>query len=215
MKKFCYVCGKQTDHLFDGLCSDCFAKRITLVELPKKIEIIKCSKCPFVKFNNKWQTLNIEEIIKTKLKAHGDIKKTSVELKDKIATVHVSGSFKDISKEESHDVRIHFNKIMCPNCTRLFGGYYEAIIQLRGDFNQKTLSFIADSAERFAKDQFGFYRVKEVKEGLDLYFGSTSIANKIADALKPFKPEIKRSFKLVTRKDGKDIYRTVISVRFA
>ncbi len=217
MQKFCYVCGKATNKLINGMCEDCFKDKSRIINVPEILELITCSKCGHTKIKNNWKDINVENILKDKIKILGEnvkleIKKTNNDLK-----VSAKGLVKGVSKpkEETHSVYLHYNKVLCPDCIRKYGNYYESTLQLRGNIPDSTLQIIENEISFIKdKDRKAFYRIEKVKGGLDLFFGSKSAAEKVAESLrKRFQAEIKRSFKLFTRKEGKDIYREVISVR--
>lgn len=78
--------------------------------------------------------------------------------------------------------------------------YYEAILQLRG-FEE-------------VPEILKVLRIKEVKGGTDIYVESKLLARNLVKRLrKTFPVEIKRSFRLWGRKDGRNIYKNIISIR--
>jgi nonsense-mediated mRNA decay protein 3 len=113
------------------------------------------------------------------------------------------------AKEEIHETNIRIAKILCPECSKRFGGYYEAIIQLRGSVPEEILDFI----DKEVKEKT-FYKIEYLKEGFNLYVGNKNIANQIADKLKRiYKLKVKKSFKLFTKKEGRDVYKSVFSIK--
>ena len=59
-----------------------------------------------------------------------------------------------------------------------------------------------------------FYRIEQKGKDLDFLIGSKSAARKVAQFLKrKHGGKIKYSYKLVTRREGKDLYRNIILVR--
>ena len=111
-------------------------------------------------------------------------------------------------KEESHEIKLKVNKIVCPDCSRKFGDYYESILQLRGK-PDAMMDFLSDKlADR------NIYKVENVKNGIDIYLDDSHVAENMSKLLKKrFNAKVKKSFRLVTRKQGKDIYRTTFVVR--
>lgn len=218
MEKFCFKCGKKTKELINNYCEECFNKEFNLIKVPEKIKFTSCSKCDRIKFRNNWVDIKVEKILKSKIKILGrNIKLDIREIDNKIFEIKAQG-YLDYSKKlkkEIYRTQIHLNKIVCPICTRKYGGYYEAILQLRGDFTEDILDFIGEQMiimER--RDGRAFYRTERVKNGIDFFIGNKSAANKLAVLLKKkFNAKIKKSYKLVTRKAGKNIYRTIISVK--
>jgi nonsense-mediated mRNA decay protein 3 len=208
--KFCFVCGKKTDELIEGYCEDCYSKKFKLIEVPKEFSLVICRKCSKINHENKWEDSEIKELVKQKIKILGQDVEIKIERND-VLHVSAKGSFKDSKKlkEETYEIPLKLNKVLCPNCLKISGGYYEAVLQLRGNVTEETLDFVDEKIKSLKE----FYRIKEVKNGFDLYTSNKSTANKIAKLLKDkFKADIKKSFKLITRKEGKDIYRNVILV---
>jgi len=205
--KFCFVCGKRTEKLIEGYCEDCYNKNFNLIEIPKELIILKCSKCGKIKLKNIWSYIEIEDFIKNHIKILGN----NVELEINDNKIFAKGFLKTSkkAKEEIHEINIKIKKILCSNCCRKSGGYYEAVIQLRGSIPQNILNFIDKEAREKT-----FYRIENVKNGINLYIGNKNIADQIADKLKRrYKLEIKKSFKLFTKKEGKDVYKSVFSIK--
>lgn len=214
--KFCFLCGKKVEKLIKGYCEECYNKKFNLIKIPKKISYVMCNKCNLIKYKNEWKDLRIEDLIKRKIKIIGNNVKIRIEMND-IFHIKAKGFLEDSEKlkEEVHDVNIIVKKTICSFCSKKYGGYYEAILQLRGDFSVFITDFIDDQIILMSKkNRKAFYRIRKVKNGFDFYIGSKSAANKLAELLKKkFNAKIKKSFKLITRKEGKDIYRSIISVR--
>ena len=219
--KFCFVCGKKTDDLVDRMCKECFAKEQPIVEFPKKIEITRCSKCGMVKIGNRWMKWEPKLILK-KAKVKGKVMEIKVK-ENKKFIIAIGGYPKasDNVKKEIHEVNVHFNVVVCPVCGREFSGYYEAIIQIRWKTIESRVRFsevnnlVADMLHSIKRDdRMAFFRVEEKKEGTDFLVGSKKAAKKVVQRLKEkYKAEVKASHKLVTKKDGKDVYRNIYSVR--
>jgi nonsense-mediated mRNA decay protein 3 len=206
--KFCFVCGKKTEKLIEGYCEDCYNNSFNLIQTPKEITILLCSKCKKIKQKNDWNDIGIEDLVKNNIKVLGDNVKIEV-IGNKI---FASGSLKNSKKfkeEETHEINIKTVKVLCPECSRRLGGYYEAIMQLRGNVSEEVLNFI----DKEIKEK-SFYRIDHVKGGFILYIGNKNIANQIADKIKRiYNLEVKKSFKLYTKKEGKDVYKSVFSVK--
>lgn len=216
--KFCFVCGKKTDKLIEGYCEDCYNEKFKLIEAPKRVYVTLCPKCGMIRQENKWVDKEIDDIIIEKIKIHGRDVKLKIEKND-IAKIYAKG-FLDRSKkikEETREVELKIDKLVCPNCSKRFGEYYESVIQLRGNITDEVLDSIDSLVlSEYQKNKKAFYRIENVKGGVDLFLGSKSIANRIENLLsKRYKSEIKKSFKLITRKEGKDIYRNIMLVRIS
>jgi nonsense-mediated mRNA decay protein 3 len=217
-RKFCFICGKVTDDLVEGRCIDCRGEDKFLIVVPKKFELVVCSRCSRVKDNNRWQDISVEEVLNKKVKTNGRITNFEIIQEGKFyyadAKGYPEGSTK--LKEEKERIPVHINKLVCSKCNMRWGGYYEAIIQIRGNYTQKAIAITEGIVARLeGKDEKAFIsKIVKVRGGVDYYLGSKRIATKIADELKKeFDAEIKRSFELVTQREGKDVHRNIISVR--
>ncbi|MBN2202922.1 MAG: hypothetical protein JW700_01950 [Candidatus Aenigmarchaeota archaeon] len=208
--KFCFVCGKKTNDLVEGYCEDCYNKKYQLVKVPKELQIKMCSRCDKVRHRNRWMEITIKDVLKDKIKIMGQ----NVSLKigvDEDITIDAKGFLEDCKKpkKERHVIKLKINKIVCPSCARDSGGYYEAIMQLRGK-SEEAMNFMVDVMVKEKKS----YRADQRKNGFDVYLTDKNFANSMAVAMKRrFKAKIKKSFRIVTKKEGKDIYRSIIVVR--
>jgi NMD protein affecting ribosome stability and mRNA decay len=204
--------------VIDGWCSEDWNAKHALIELPTRFDIIKCSKCERAKISGRWQPWNVVGFLREKAKVFGRLDSFDVTEKMGKYTVRATGIVERgiEPKTEEHVVIIKFNKLMCPDCSRAVGGYYEAILQLRGEIPENAATFFErEAAKILAMDSRAFWSAKELKEGFDIKLGNTKAAIKLAELFKQkYKAEIKKSYQLVGRKDGKDIHRTIIAVRF-
>lgn len=215
MQKFCFVCGKKTSNLIKGYCESCYNKKILLVKLPKKISFKECKRCNDIKFKGKWQKLNIEKIIKGKVKVSGKIRKMKLtEMDNKIeVTFFIEPSDSRKIKKETFIVEIQINKTTCGLCSRKAGGYHEAIIQLRG-FPENVINFVDMYMEKFKKKKT-FYFLEKVKNGFDIKLENKLVARNLSKKIQEkFDCKVKESFKLVTRKRGKDVYKLIILILY-
>ncbi len=215
MRKFCFLCGKETRKLIESYCEECYNKKFSLIKIPKNISFIVCTKCERVNFQNKWLDSAIEDIIRKKVKIIGKDVSITVKRNDDFQII-AEGYLEGVKtkKKEVHDVDIDVKKTVCQICSRRFGGYYETKIQLRGDY-EEILDFIDDEIRRYAiKDPKVFYRLETTKNGVDLFVSSRQIANTISQKVKKiFNVKLTKSRKLITKKQGRNIYRDVIAIR--
>ena len=139
--------------------------------------------------------------------------------------LHVTGDVIGEPIEKDYPIDVKVEKSVCPDCSKFFSGYYEAVIQLRADdrkledeeINEADI-FIANEIQRISKTNKLAYVTERtvLKEGVDYQVGSYNAAHKIAVNLqKNFGGTIKESRKIVGRDKSKsrDLYRTWLSVR--
>lgn len=200
MKEFCPSCGR-VEKLVEGFCKECFAKRKQLITI-RKNELFLCSGC------DKWlvgkQMGSFEDAALNAVRILGDVKKISFEQRhDGIlvdAKIKYGGEIFEIKKL----LGIKIRKILCKDCNRISGSYYEAILQLRGRWEQ--------ALDRLKGDKIS--KIDTKKEGVDVYYISSGDAKNDANMLAAhFGAKVKRTKKLSGMRDGKRIYRQTILVR--
>ena len=148
----------------------------------------------------------IKQIVKRPFKRAGfDCK---YKLGDEFITIYFDGAHGRI--EYKHPFELKYTKLLSPMAGRAAGGYFEAVVQLRGDSEQveRYRKKIKKELERhtfIAKDL-------DLPEGVDLYVGQKEQIQKI---LRDMKLKSERSKKLSgQRRDGKRLYRDTFLVRF-
>jgi nonsense-mediated mRNA decay protein 3 len=210
-RRFCYECGK--DEWEKGLCRQCFAKTHKLMKLPARIEIEKCSKCETVKARNKRVEWNAERFFSKLIGKEVELVENAIG-KDLIYTVKVTGEIAGVEIEETAKTRIHFNVRICERCGKIASDYYEGILQLRGNFTGDVLNWIDEEIGK-STDKMVFYRLKQVKGGVDVYLGSQRFLKRLAAKLsRKHKIKLVESFKQVTQIEGREIRRRIILARF-
>jgi len=186
-----------------------------LAKFPKEIKFEECGKCGLVKLRNKWVEYNPKKIIESQVKFSKGVSRWEIEPTDHKVKIIIFGEEEGLPKKEEHSILWKPHKITCQNCGRLSGGYYEARIQFRGEFDGTVLESIYLMFENaIKKDGKLFYREEASKHGVDLLVSDRKFAKRVARFLKGRGAEVKESFQLVGRKDGKDLKRMTYSVRF-
>lgn len=232
----CPKCGKETGKLFGHVCEECFFEGFDLAQLPLVLHAKICSRCGARFHRGKWADAgSIEDtVIKTveeSLFVHDDADNIEVYIEPRQLTPHMYRIHVEVSatvmgepvhKELDSEVRII--REACDMCSRISGGYFEGIIQIRGTNRIPTQEEIAKCIKianivvrrmRKKGDRLAFIgNSMELKEGVDLYIGSNNTARHIC---KEIVSEVGGSFSesptLFGRKDGKNIYRITFAMR--
>ncbi len=202
----CPRCGRTSEEkeFVEAFCIDCYEFNI---RLPKGLKVVLCKRCNRMNLQGEWQQLNrrkISEYVAGKCK--GDFTGADCDIDTGACTF----TFEKAGKRATLQRQVDLEKqvTMCPDCCRSSGGYFEAIIQLRGDMGR-----VEAEAERLgnllAKKTF-VSKIEEMHGGLDLYVGSSRAVSTVLHDL-GFKPA--RSRKLFGRKEGKNIYRVSYAIR--
>lgn len=203
MQKFCFVCGAQTQELIEGYCNDCFEK-VPAARVPEKISLTSCSRCGSVKTGSRWIKLELCDILKKQIKILGKLKNLKTKEHDKKIEIFLEIESGGKMKKEVYTINFHKNKGLCSKCAKKFSDYYESILQLR-EFERKDLLKLKSLNQ---------FRCKEVKGGMDIYIESKSLAKAAAKKIQTIIPvEIKESFRVWGKKNGKNVYRKIISIR--
>ena len=235
---FCVECGSTDKKMVENICIDCFLKDFQMIELPERIEVQICSHCNSKLEEGKWSEEFIpeEEIIyralERNIKISDEVSNEIINLeidqmKGTIAScyVEVVGEVEGTQIEETQETEVKILKTVCPTCSKLQAGYYEAVIQFRADsrdIKKEEYEKADEVVERTLikqskKDKLAYCpQIAKLKEGYDYYIGSLKTGRKVAEALKDeFGGTIKESPRLISedKSTGKGLYRIWISVR--
>ncbi|MDO5860563.1 60S ribosomal export protein NMD3 [Methanobrevibacter sp.] len=235
---FCVECGSTEKKMVGNICIDCFLKDFQMIEIPERIEVQICSHCNSKLEEGKWSEENIpeEEIIYRALERNiiiadevsNEIINLEIDqMKGTIAQcfVEVVGEVHETQIEETHESEVKILKTVCPTCSKLQAGYYEAVIQFRADHREikkeeyvKSDEIIEKTLIKLSKkDKLAYCpQIANLKEGRDYYIGSLKSARKVCEALKDeFGGIIKESPRLISedKSTGKGLYRIWISLR--
>ena len=235
---FCVECGSTDKKMVGNICIDCFLKDFQMIELPERIEVQICRHCNSKLEEGKWSEEFIpeEEIIyralERNIKISDEVSNEIINLeidqmKGTIAScyVEVVGEVEGTQIEETQETEVKILKTVCPTCSKLQAGYYEAVIQFRADsrdIKKEEYEKADEVVERTLikqskKDKLAYCpQIAKLKEGYDYYIGSLKTGRKVAEALKDeFGGTIKESPRLISedKSTGKGLYRIWISVR--
>ncbi|VVB98504.1 NMD3 family protein [uncultured archaeon] len=197
--------GEGTKKFVGPFCIDCYEFTI---KIPDKLEMRRCKRCGSVKLRGEWTPFTMKKVtdwVKSKFK--GEFTSVEFDAEENLAvfTIERDGSKVQIEKMINFEVLVD----MCPECNKKSGGYFEAIVQLRGN-EARIKKYARIFAERLEKEGTFISKVAELKEGLDLYVGSTKAAMSVITRL-GLKYGISTS--LSGQKQGKRLYRTSFSIR--
>jgi nonsense-mediated mRNA decay protein 3 len=232
--RFCHICGRVTKELYENKCRSCFVKEKSFLEVPE-ISLRTCRECMRYYRRGKWQKTGgafegvLKQVSKNAVLESMKVEMDSPDIKiscsepemasNKVYNVNCTtiakGEVSGIPVEEEATASVKITLELCRDCSRRAGGYFEAILQLRGrkDLVAKGADSLNDLLTSDQKSQIT--SVKSLKEGSDLYFASTAVARKSAKQLmERFGGTIKESAHLHTKdKSGHDVYRVTISLR--
>lgn len=200
----CGVSSKEKE--FAGMfCIECKSKdAFEKTQIPICIKIQKCKKCGKVKIK-RWNK-NISELEQQVVSlCKGNFEQIEV-MSLNPDECKIDFVFSELRISETIPVKI--SKTLCDNCTREVRGYYEAIIQLRGEKNEVKVTL--DRLVRELKKTTFLPSIKEFPFGFDIYVGSV-IATRAALAELGLKALVTR--KLFGLKAGRIVFRTTFLIR--
>lgn len=199
-----------------------------MMELPileghKDVEITYCANCKSVLYKGKYIPLKdfkkaFSKLIRSYVSFSVEPKEFSVDTKilDKIdrkldVPIYVKAEIDGEEIEEEAIMEIKFKQVECPFCSRLKGGYYEGVLQLRN----KNNSMFKEVENRIRKktDEKKLVAIsyeKEVKGGMDFYMTDKKFISNLASELhNEFGGEFKESPRLYSmdRQSSKKVYR--------
>ena len=226
--RFCPSCGANTNELFEGFCRKCFLSNVELIRAAKRVQFGICYDCGRVRLNKFWQAFgNKNEIVHSMAMRHAkalrgaelrlDYHDFTVKGKTEvpvILTAEIESNSNKISK--SKEMMLVIIPEICPDCSRLRGGYYEGIIQLRGENQDGMLKHIEDNFSKYDKSEPNAFisKIERLSEGLDIYIGSRTAGIKVSSEIrKLYNVDCTITHKIHGMRQGKEIRRTTILLR--
>ncbi|MBI2578564.1 MAG: hypothetical protein HYW26_02520 [Candidatus Aenigmarchaeota archaeon] len=203
-QQICIVCGSPV--FSSNYCEKCFLKSRSLFEVPEKILLRHCTSCGAY-YDKGWVKNTLEKILESKVSSRNRISDMNIRVGNGKAEFSCSGYVKPSKKikGEKKTVPLLIERGKCDSCIKLLSGYYQAIFQIRGDRMKKIIrkvSLLTGEGEAFSESD---------KDGCNVKFIDKRTAARIAGMLKNF--QIKKSYKLITEKKGKKLYRDYYSIR--
>jgi nonsense-mediated mRNA decay protein 3 len=209
-EKICPMCGASSRDLeFSGnFCSACYATRAK-IKMPNVVELRICKRCGKIGVRG-WSlptSADIEALVLSRCK--GDYESASAHIDGE--SVNLEFTFVEAGKRFAvkRAIALKMRETTCTECSRKAGGYYEAIIQIRGD-DEERIGRMEEKISRLVSRSSFISKIIRVKEGVDLYAGSKRVAEHVISNL-GFK--YSKSDKLAGVKDGRRIYRRSLCVR--
>lgn len=208
MAQICPKCGRNDSEVeflsSRNLCVECFSPK---PDLPSRITLEICKRCGNLK-HGEWKAgtnHNMIEYIRIKAKLRGwELKRVDTKSGDAILEHEIEG--KKYLYHAHFDLQVDTS--LCEDCSRKSGGYFEAIIQIRGPMGK--VESMANRITRYLEEETFITKIEEHKNGTDIYAGSR---NKAAEILSRMKIKSLRTEKLYSFKDGKNLYRTTFRIR--
>lgn len=203
----CPRCGaaEGTKRFVGPFCIDCYQFNI---KVPDKVELQQCKRCQALLLRGRWieySERKIKDYVESKFKGEFTGSEFLQHENKAKFTIERDGATVVIDKE----IPFKLNNDICPECNKKAGGYFEAIIQLRGN-DDRIIKYTKIFEERLEESGTFITKILDLKEGRDIYVGSTKATLSI---LKELGLTHTISSKLAGQKQGKRLYRTSFAIR--
>lgn len=236
----CVECGAQVPRLIGGACPTCFVGKTPLLEAPGVLDVELCAHCDARHVGQHWVDPDEgmplewirEEAVRAVVKVHPTVYGGVVEFAEtaqdernfRTKASLVSGEVEGVPVSFERELTVRMKRSVCDRCSRMFGGYYAAVIQLRATGRDVTEGEIK-RAHRIIGDELDRQRASGNREsfltksgpvpgGFDYFLGdiegTRGVARLLCDKLGATYEE---HAKLSGRKEGEDIYRLTFLVR--
>ncbi len=235
-KLFCPKCGNDADVFYENVCRQCFIGNKELLECPQVVYGRICPTCSSVFRKGRWQSGETEEdtvisFVKENLEINRDARNIDLSMTPRQLDysryqVHVEakGDIKGAPIDAALDTQVRISWETCDTCSRISGGYFEGIVQIRADKRLPTkeeLKRCLEIAEEVSArsqekgDRLAFIaKTEELAEGVDVYVGLIKLGKQICRAvIDAYGGRFTESPKLVGQKNGVDLYRITYSLR--
>ncbi len=219
--KFCPVCGRKIEKMYEGLCADDFLKKISFEKsVPEKISVKQCKICGRF-YVDKYSAMTVEGVVNLLLQnilKEKMIHSANYRIEGGKIHITLTIAYEDIQKEENFTRELVVKNIVCESCNMKNSGYFNSILQIR--VPKKILQPIIDDILNQIdlihnyNDMAFVGKVEKKKEGIDFFIGSKDVVDQIAKTLKiKYGAEVKKSSKQSGYLSGKKIYRDTVLVR--
>jgi nonsense-mediated mRNA decay protein 3 len=200
----CPRCGRRSGQVefIESFCVDCYPVNI---KMPERLELEQCTRCQRVHLRGEWTPYSERKLSDYVIsRCKGDFDSAGYDAQRQVAVFIMKGNGAKIERSIALDMK----KTICQQCSRISGGYYEAIIQLRGD-PLRVLGYSEMLLKKLQKRTF-ITKEEEKDGGLDLFVGNSKVVVALMGEL-GIKTLITK--KLVGRDQGRRLYRTTFLIR--
>jgi nonsense-mediated mRNA decay protein 3 len=235
----CVECGREVPGVIGGSCPDCFVKRTPLLTVPAMVDVELCAHCDARHVGAHWVDPEAdaplewirEEAALASIQVHREVQEAQVEVDEREleertfqATARLRGRIGQTRVEDSKEFLLRVKRATCDRCSRMFGGFYAAVIQLRAterdlteDEMQRAHKLVGGEMDRLraaGNREVFLTKSERVVGGYDYYIGDIEGGRVIARLLlERLGATMTEHAKLVGRQEGNDVYRVTFIVR--
>ncbi len=202
----CPKCGRSEEQVgfIDAFCIDCYPVNI---KAPDRVELERCKRCGRMLFRGEWTPYD-EKKIEGQItgRCRGDYSDVHYDFGRQMLVFSIRRGAKELKLEKEMPLAV--NVVMCQRCNQISGGYYQGIVQLRGN-RARVEKCAAMLIERLEKKTF-ISKTEEKDGGIDIYVGSSKAV--VAEVAR-LGTRVLITKKLIGREEGKRLYRTTFAIR--
>ena len=159
MTRFCIICGRESDKLYDNMCRECYIANHRLLELPERITVMLCPMCLSYKFRDRWRKPRVEgpeelldEALRQTIKAKMKVRAIRLDRVDYeiVSGLHRISAFRSGKLkvrvrargtchpelepyEDTYLIEVEVLWRLCPLCFKTKAGVEEATLQIRAE----------------------------------------------------------------------------------
>lgn len=209
----CPTCSRSSDttRFIGDFCEVCTIDRLKK-GLPDHVTIQRCQRCGGIRVKGQYRHMGISSL--------GELIGSELHMPDckaRVVSYHGNSAMVEFVFDVDGDF-VKFERVlgikavrrMCQRCYRISSGYYEAIVQLRGDAQGRVANTM-DRLTEFMTRGGGFIaKTERVQDGFDVYVSDKKQVQEFF-LQKRLKTQI--SSKLSGIKNGKRVYRNTYLLR--
>ncbi|MFA7198195.1 MAG: 60S ribosomal export protein NMD3 [Methanoculleus sp.] len=230
----CPRCGQPAE---EGFCPQCRAAEVQLLTCTPRVTAVYCPVCESQKRGKAWSDLHmpredlIAELAVSATSIHEDAKDIRITVRPEetgpnktTCTIDVEATLYSVPVRGTCTTEILWQRESCDRCSRISGGYYEGIVQVRATnrrinaYEREVATKIAEQAEESLQQAGGrlsfISDLQETKDGVDITVGTQHLGQEIARMVTgALGGRFTTHPKLVGEKEGKALYRITYSIR--
>jgi NMD protein affecting ribosome stability and mRNA decay len=212
MKIHCPTCNRSSDEarFIGDFCEFCVADKLKK-RIAGTVEMHRCNRCSNIQVKGQYIPLGnfaLSTLINSELRMHDCTAKVTA-YSNGVTQVEFTCEVGDDKVKFEKPIDIKAVNKTCTRCYRISSGYYEAMVQLRGDAAkvEKTAERLANFIQK--KGAF-ISKMGHVKTGgIDMYISDKGLTDQFF-AIRELHP--KRSYKIAGIKEGKPVYRNTYAL---
>ncbi len=206
--KHCPLCDRTSDRFrfFGEICEVCAGKKLS-EKLASEAKVPVCRDCGRIRVAGTFVERNEASMQRLLSGLMRQFRVKLIDVGDDRARTSVTDE-KSGGLTVEHDVKLDFERTLCEDDNRRRAGYYEAVVQLRGD--EGRVLHAAAALQRYVERNGGFVTKTEEKEhGVDVFVSDKKMAHSFIDSRHM---SFKSSFKLQGERRGRRLYRNTYFV---